>query len=98
MVVMFDVTDPVEREHATAKREAAPAQPDWKAVLASDEDGFRALLQTIVQEVPETEMTAALQAGKGERTASRLGHRCGNYHRKLVTRIGPPPLSAPLRR
>ncbi len=88
MVVMFDVTNPVEREHAMAKREATPAQLDWKAVLASDEDGFRALLQTVVQEVLEAEMTEALQAEKGERTASRLGHRSGYYDRKLVTRIG----------
>lgn len=81
-----------------ANREATPARHDWKAVLASDEDGFRALLQTVVQEVLEAEMTEALQAEKGERTASRLGHRSGYYDRKLVTRIGPPPLSAPLRK
>src|SRR5260221_13698010 len=88
MVVMFNVTDPVEREHAMANREATPARHDWKAVLASDEDGFRALLQTVVQEVLEAEMTEALQAEKGERTASRLGHRSGFYDRKLVTRVG----------
>ena len=88
MVVMFDVTAPVEREHAMAKREITPAQFDWKAVLTSDEDGFRALLQTVVQEVLEAEMTEALQAEKNERTASRLGHRSGYYERKLVTRIG----------
>src|SRR5258708_17573474 len=88
MVVMFNVTDPVEREHAMANREATPARHDWKAVLASDEDGFRALLQTVVQEGLEAEMTEALQAEKGERTASRLGHRSGYYDRQLVTRIG----------
>jgi hypothetical protein len=44
MVVMFNVTDPVEREHAMANRKATPARLDWKAVLTSDEDGFRALL------------------------------------------------------
>jgi putative transposase len=88
MVVMFDVADLVEREHAMAKREATPAQVDWKAVLTSDENGFRALLQTVAQEVLEAEMTEALQAEKNERTASRLGHRSGYYDRKLVTRIG----------
>src|SRR6266702_4512816 len=88
MVVMFDVTDPVEREHAMAKREAMPARLDWKAVLSGDEDGFRALLQTVVQEVLEAEMSEALQAEKGERTASRLGHRSGYYDRKLVTPVG----------
>jgi putative transposase len=88
MVVIFDVTDPVEREHAMANCEATPARLDWKAVLSSDDDGFRALLQTVVQEVLEVEMTEALQAEKSERTASRLGHRSGYYDRKLVTRVG----------
>jgi putative transposase len=88
MVVMFDVTDPVEREHAMANREATPARLDWKAVLSSEDDGFRALLQTVVQEVLEAEMTEALQAEKSERTASRLGHRSGYYDRKLITRVG----------
>jgi hypothetical protein len=36
MVVMFNVTDPVEREHAMATREGTPAGLDWKAVLTSD--------------------------------------------------------------
>jgi hypothetical protein len=90
---VFDVTDPVEREHAMANREATPARHDWKAVLTSDEDGFRALLQTVVQEVLEAEMTEALQAEKDERTPGRLGHRSGYYERKLVTRIGVNPSS-----
>ena len=88
MVVMFNVTDPREREHAMANREVTPARHDWKAVLTSDVDGFRALLQTVVQEVLEAEMTEALQAEKGERTASRLRRRSGYYDRKLVSRIG----------
>ena len=88
MVVMFNVTDPVEREHAMANRKATPARLDWKAVLTSDADGFRALLQTVVQEVLEAEMTETLQAEKNERTANRLGHRSGYYDRKLVTRVG----------
>jgi len=88
MVVMFDVTNPVEREHAMANREATPARLDWKAVLTSEDDGFRALLQRVVQEVLEAEMTDALQAEKNERTANRLGHRSGYYDRKLVTRVG----------
>jgi hypothetical protein len=86
MVVMFNVTDPVEREHAMANRKVTPARLDWKAVLTSDADGFRALLQTVVQEVLEAEMTETLQAEKNERTANRLGHRSGYYDRKLVTR------------
>ena len=71
-----------------AKHEATPAQLDWKALVTSGEDGFRALLERVVQEVLEAEMTETLQAEKNERTASRLGHRSGYYDRKLVTRVG----------
>src|SRR5262249_36890339 len=71
-----------------AKLDATPARVDWKALLSGEEDGFRVLLQQVVQEVLEAEMTEALQAEKGERTASRLGHRSGYYDRKLVTRVG----------
>src|SRR5260221_2281314 len=87
MVVMFNLTDPVEREHAMANGKATHARLDWKAVLTSDdEDGFRALLQTVVQEVLEAETTATLQAEKNERTTNRLGHRSGYYDCQLVTR------------
>jgi putative transposase len=61
---------------------------ELKALLLSDEDGFRQALQTVVQEVLEAEMSEALGAEKGERTAERLGYRSGYYERKLVTRVG----------
>ena len=51
--------------HAMTKREGTPGRPDWKALLAADEDGFRAVLQTVLQEVLEVEMTAALQSPTG---------------------------------
>jgi putative transposase len=88
MLVMFNVTDPVERAHAMTKREATPDELDWKALLTRDTDGFRAVLEKIVQEVLEAEMAETLQAEKGERTAGRLGYRSGYYDRKLVTRVG----------
>ncbi|MES0212555.1 transposase, partial [Mesorhizobium sp. M0028] len=59
-----------------------------KALLLSDEDGFRQALQTVVQEVLEAEMTEAIGAEKGERTAERTSYRSGYYERKLVTRVG----------
>jgi putative transposase len=70
------------------KREATPAGVDFKALLLSDEDGFRAVLQEALQAVLEAEMTEALQAEKSERTEGRLGYRSGYYERKLVTRVG----------
>jgi putative transposase len=70
------------------KREHRLGGSELKALLLSDEDGFRQVLQTVVQEVLEAEMTEAVGAEKGERTATRLGYRSGYYERKLVTRVG----------
>jgi len=61
---------------------------DVKALLAGDEEFLRALVRTALQEVLEAEMTEALGAEKGERTAGRLGYRSGHYGRTLITRIG----------
>jgi putative transposase len=69
-------------------REVKLSGSELKALLLSDEDGFRRVLQTVVQEVLEAEMTEALGAEKGERTAERIGYRSGYYERKLVTRVG----------
>ena len=70
------------------KLKLAPTGAEFKALLLSDEGGFRAILQEALQEVLEAEMTELLQAGKSERTPERLGHRSGYYERKLVTRVG----------
>ena len=48
-----------------------------------------------MQEMLEAEMTDALAAGKGERTAARLGYRSGYYARTLVTRVGKLELRVP---
>jgi putative transposase len=69
-------------------REFKLSGSELKALLLSDEDGFRRVLQTVVQEVLEAEMTEAVRAEKGERTADRAGYRSGYYERKLVTRVG----------
>ncbi|NIN12757.1 MAG: IS256 family transposase, partial [Gemmatimonadales bacterium] len=68
---------------------------NWREVLAEDADWLRGLVQQVVQEVLEAEMDEALQAGKGERTASRLGYRAGYYGRTLVTRVGKLELRVP---
>ena len=70
------------------KLKVAPRGADFKALLLSDEDGFRGVLQSALQEVLEAEMTEALQAEKSERTAGRLAYRSGYYERKLITRVG----------
>ena len=63
-MVMFDVTNPWKGS-AMTKREATPVGVDWKALLLSDADGFRRVLQTALQDALEAEMSEALQAEKG---------------------------------
>src|SRR5690349_12865107 len=61
-------------------------------------DGPREVVRAVLQEVPEAEMTEALGAAKGERTAGRLGCRSGYCGRTLVTRVGEPELRVPRNR
>ena len=70
------------------KRQGKSGTINVKALLAGDEEFLRALVRTALQEVLEAEMTEALGAEKGERTAGRLGYRSGYYGRTLITRIG----------
>jgi putative transposase len=69
-------------------REVRLSRSELKALLLSDEDGFRRVLQTVVQEALEAEMTETIGAEKGERTTERIAYRSGYYERKLVTRVG----------
>ena len=43
-------------------------------------------------EMPEAEMTSAVEATPDERTSQRLGSRSGYHKRSLVTRVGKPGL------
>ena len=55
------------------------SREDVQQALQHEEDFLRPLIQRILQEVLEAEMEQCLQAGKGERTAGRLGYRSGYY-------------------
>ena len=70
-------------------------EPDWKALLAEQGDFLRPLAQAILQQVMEAEMNEAVAAGKGERTANRVGYRSGYYSRTLITRVGKLELRVP---
>jgi transposase-like protein len=72
-----------------------PTLAEVKARLAADQDFLRPLVETVLQELLEAEMTAVLGAEKGERTAARLGYRSGHYPRTLVTRVGKLELRVP---
>jgi transposase-like protein len=52
-------------------------------------------VRTALQEVLEVEMTEAVGAEKGERTAGRQGYRSGYYGRTLITGIGKLELRVP---
>ena len=77
------------------KRQGKSGTIDVKALMAEDEEFLRALVRTALQEVLEAEMTEALGAEKGERTAGRQGYRSGYYGRTLITRVGKLELRVP---
>ena len=66
-----------------------------EAVIGQDGEMLRRLMQEALQQVLEAEMTEAVGAAPGERTAGRLGYRAGYYSRGLVTRIGKLELRVP---
>jgi transposase-like protein len=81
--------------HTMTRRKDKARLEDVKALLAEDGDLLRPLVQVVLQEVLEAEMTEALGAERGERTAARLGYRSGYYPRALVTRVGKLELRVP---
>jgi putative transposase len=65
------------------------------ALVEHDKDLLKGMVREVVQQVLEAEMTDALGATKGERTATRRGYRSGYYERSLVTRVGKMELRVP---
>lgn len=68
---------------------------ELKQIAQDQPDLLRPLIQAVIQEVLEAEMDEALQAGKHERNAERLGYRSGYYRRNLITRVGQLELRVP---
>ena len=95
MRVMSQSPDPLARMHTMTNRKVKSGTIDVKALLAEDGEFLRALARVALQEVLEAEMTEALSAEKGERTAGRLGYRSGYYDRTLITRVGKLELRVP---
>src|SRR5690242_10393454 len=75
--------------------EAKPAIANVNELFSQSPDRLREIVRAVMQEMLEAEMTDALGAEKGERTAARLGYRSGYYTRTLVTRIGKLELRVP---
>ena len=76
-------------------RKKRTAQIEIDQALAQQEDFLRPLIQKLVQETLEAQMSELLQAERSERTAGRLGYRSGHYPRTLMTRIGKIELQVP---
>ena len=69
--------------------------PELKALMTQNQDLLQRLVQWLLQEVLEQEMSDSLGATKSERTEGRQGYRSGSYPRQLVTRVGTMELRVP---
>ena len=78
-----------------AKREGKAELVEVKALLGSDPDYLRTMVQSMVQAALEAEMTEFLGASKSKRTGERRGYRSGHYERRLITRVGTLELRVP---
>ena len=79
----------------TTRAKRSAKSPRIEALVREDRELFKGLLKESLHEVLEAEMTEAVGAGSGERTADRVGYRSGYYSRGLVTRIGKLELRVP---
>src|SRR2546421_9256064 len=83
------LTSPTPRRNpAMAEAQAKLSVAAAKELLRGNPDGLREVVRAVLQEVLEAEMTDALAAAKGERSAGRLGSRSGHHGRSLTTRAG----------
>jgi putative transposase len=66
-----------------------------QSILTDDPDFLRLIVERVIQEVLEGEMTAHLHAEPYERSATRTGYRNGYKPRQLNTRVGTLTLQVP---
>jgi putative transposase len=85
--------DPMTRTKDNAK--AWIKKEDLQQLLAEDRDLLQTIVEQTVQQILQAEMEEVLQAGKSERTETRLGYRAGYYSRTLITRVGKVELRVP---
>jgi transposase-like protein len=57
--------------------------------------GMEVLMESVLNQVLQSEMTDHLGAAAGERTSGRSGYRNGQYERELTTRVGRLELEVP---
>ncbi len=66
-----------------------------QSILTDDPDFLRFIVERVIQEVLDAEMTAHLHADPYERSAERRGYRNGYKPRQLNTRVGTLTLQVP---
>ena len=66
-----------------------------QSILTDDSDFLRFIVERVVQEILEAEMTAHLHADPYERSSERQGYRNGYKPRQLNTRVGTLTLQLP---
>lgn len=77
------------------KSENKPSIAAVKELMGTNQDALRKIVQDLLQEMLEGEMTEALGASKSERSDGRIGYRSGHYNRTLITRVGKLELRVP---
>ena len=77
------------------RNETKPSIAGVKELMGSNHDMLREIVQDLLQEMLEGEMTEALGASKSERSDGRVGYRSGHYNRTLITRVGKLELRVP---
>jgi putative transposase len=82
-------------KRTTTRKKLTPTLREIKELMSGEEDLLRPLVELVVQDVLEAEMSETLGAQKGERTQGRMGYRSGYYVRSLVTRVGKLELRVP---
>jgi putative transposase len=78
-----------------AERNGTGTEAVVQAVLTDDPDFLRRLVEQVLQQMLEAEMTAHLGAAPYERTETRTGQRNGYKPRQLHTRVGTLTLMVP---
>jgi putative transposase len=77
------------------KKQSKLSKAEIKTIMDEDGDFLKPMVQLVVQQVLEAEMSEVVGAEKGERTEGRQGYRSGYYRRSLVTRVGKIELRVP---
>jgi putative transposase len=79
---------PIEKEQTMTTDHRRLEGPTAQGVLLDDADFLREIVERVLQEVLEAEMTEHIGAAPHERTDARKGHRNGYKPRTLRTRVG----------